>query len=65
MDFTKCVNMARDLMDQHIPTAIITGNEYQQTRYPYSYPQYITSKQWLLGFYSYRKDYKVETIGFC
>jgi len=65
MDFTKCVNMARDLMDQHIPTAIITGNEYQQTRYSYSYPQYITSKQWLLGFYSYRKDYKVETIGFC
>ena len=65
MDFTKCVNMARDLMDQHIPTAIITGNEYQQVRYPYSFPQYITSKQWLLGFYSFRKDYKVETIGFC
>lgn len=65
MDFNKCVLMAKDLMDQHIPTAVITGNEYQRARYSYSYPQYITSKQWLLGFYSFRKNYKVQSIGFC
>ena len=65
MDFTKCTNMARDLMDQHIPSAVITGNDYQIAEYPYHYPYEIQSSHWLFGYYAYQKGYKVESVGLC